>query len=61
MAVEERSPDMIVKCFGCTAVHMKALYKCLIHSFIHHEVKASTKQADQGLQDYRWDWSRLGL
>ncbi len=25
---------MIVKRFGCTAIHNKALYKCLIHSFI---------------------------
>ncbi len=25
---------MIVKHFGCTAIHNKALYKCLIHSFI---------------------------
>ncbi len=27
-------PHMIVKCFGCTATHNKALYKCIIHSFI---------------------------
>ncbi len=26
---------MIVKRFGCTAIHNKALYKCIIHSFIH--------------------------
>ncbi len=25
---------MIVKRFGCTTIHNKALYKCLIHSFI---------------------------
>ncbi len=25
---------MIVKRFGCTAIHKKALYKCIIHSFI---------------------------
>ncbi len=25
---------MIVKRFGCTAIHNKALYKCIIHSFI---------------------------
>ncbi len=24
---------MIVKCFGCTTIHNKSLYKCLIHSF----------------------------
>ncbi len=24
---------MIVKRFGCTAIHNKALYKCIIHSF----------------------------
>jgi len=30
---EERFPDMIVKHFGCTVVHMKVLYKCLIHSY----------------------------
>ncbi len=27
---------MIVKSFGCTAIHNKALYKCIIHSFIWH-------------------------
>ncbi len=27
-------PHMIVKHFGCTAIHNKALYKCIIHSFI---------------------------
>ncbi len=26
---------MIVKRFGCTTIHNKALYKCFIHSFIH--------------------------
>ncbi len=26
---------MIVKRFGCIAIHNKALYKCFIHSFIH--------------------------
>ncbi len=26
---------MIVKRFGCTTIHNKVLYKCLIHSFIH--------------------------
>ncbi len=30
-----RDPHMIVKHFGGTAIHNKALYKCLIHSFIH--------------------------
>ncbi len=25
---------LIVKRFGCTAIHNKALYKCIIHSFI---------------------------
>ncbi len=33
VVVEEQSSDMIVMCFGCTVVHMKALYKCLMHSF----------------------------
>ncbi len=28
-------PHMIVKRFGCTTIHKKALYKCIIHSFIH--------------------------
>ncbi len=27
-------PHMIVKRFGCTTIHNKALYKCIIHSFI---------------------------
>ncbi len=30
---------MIVKRFGCTAIHNKALYKCFIHSFIQQIVK----------------------
>ncbi len=35
VVVEERPPHMIVKHFGCTAIHnKKALYKCFIHSFI---------------------------
>ncbi len=29
------TPHMIVKRFGCMAIHNKALYKCIIHSFIH--------------------------
>ncbi len=32
---ETPPPHMIVKHFGCTAIHNKALYKCIIHSFIH--------------------------
>ncbi len=28
------TPHMIVKSFGCMAIHSKALYKCIIHSFI---------------------------
>ncbi len=38
LGVEERPlpPHMIVKHFGCTAMHNKALYKCIIHS-IHDE------------------------
>ncbi len=35
VVVEERPPHVIVKHFGWTAIHNKALYKCLIHSFIH--------------------------
>ncbi len=30
-------PHMIVKCFGCTTIHNKALFKCIIHSFITSE------------------------
>jgi len=37
VVVEERPPHMIVKRFGCTTIHNKALYKCIIHSFIHSE------------------------
>ncbi len=29
------TPNMIVKCFGCTAIHNKKLHKCIIHSFIN--------------------------
>ncbi len=28
VVVEERPPHMIVKRFGCTTIHNKALYKC---------------------------------
>ncbi len=31
---ETPPPPMNVKRFGCTAIHNKALYKCIIHSFI---------------------------
>ncbi len=34
VVVEEKRPHMIVKRFGCTAIHNKVLYKCLFHSFI---------------------------
>jgi len=39
VVVEEIFPDMIVKRFGSTVVYMKALYKCLIHSFKSGEKK----------------------
>ncbi len=43
VVVEERPPPhIIVKCFGCTTRHNKALYKCIIHSF-HCEWNSSTK------------------
>ncbi len=32
VVVEERPPHMIVKRFGCIAMHNKALYKCIIHN-----------------------------
>ncbi len=35
-------PHMIVKCFGCTTIHNKALYK-LINSFIHSALWGSEK------------------
>ncbi len=33
------TPYMILKCFGCTTIHNKAQYKCIlyIHSFIKNE------------------------
>ncbi len=34
----ETPPHMIVKRFGCTTIHKKALYKCIIHSFIQDEL-----------------------
>ncbi len=34
MVVEERPPHMIVKRFGCTAIHNKSAIK-MHHSFIH--------------------------
>ncbi len=38
---------MIVKRFGCTTIHNKALYKCLIHSFVY---------VKYGLKIYREVW-----
>ncbi len=40
VVVEERTPPhththMIVKRFGCTTIHNKALYKCIIHSYTY--------------------------
>ncbi len=32
------TPLMIVKRFGCTAIHNKVLYKCIIHSFMTDHV-----------------------
>ncbi len=32
---------MIVKRFGCTATHNKALYKCINHSFIQHVLEGT--------------------
>ncbi len=32
-------PHVIVKRFGCAAIHNKALYKYIIHSFIHSKKK----------------------
>ncbi len=36
---------MIVKRFGCTAIHNKALYKCIIHSFI--QINGEIKEKDK--------------
>ncbi len=33
-------PHMIVKRVGCTTIHNKELYKCIIHSFIHSSVRS---------------------
>ncbi len=41
VVVEERPPRMNVKHFGWTAIHNKALYKCIIHSFIQDFGKKS--------------------
>ncbi len=44
MVVEERPPPpphMIVKRFGCTTIHNKALYKWIIYSFIHSFIHSS--------------------
>ncbi len=36
--------NMTVKHFGCTTIHNKALYKCIIHSFIHDECHYAVRQ-----------------
>ncbi len=47
---------MIVKHFGCTAIHNKALYKCIIHSFIHYlEIVHSPSADDVALRDQSSD------
>ncbi len=38
---------MIVKHFECTAIHNKALYKCIIHSFIHAKRKLEADNSNQ--------------
>lgn len=38
---------MIVKHFGCTAIHNKALYKCLVHSLIHSFKQNESLQTKQ--------------
>jgi len=52
--VEERFPDMIVKHFGCTVVHIKALYKCLIHSLV------SISPYTWGMTDFHRVCGKLG-
>ncbi len=39
---------MIVKRFGCTAIHNKALYKCIIHSFIHSFIRPMLSNGSRG-------------
>ncbi len=48
VVVEKRPPHMIVKRFGCTTIHKKALYKCIIHSFINSSVSSTTRML--------WTW-----
>ncbi len=45
VVVEERPPRMNVKRFGWTAIHNKALYKCIIHSFIHSFIQDFGKES----------------
>ncbi len=40
---------MIEKCFGCTTINNKALYKCIIHSFIVYR-KSEYKGCNESLQ-----------
>ncbi len=53
VVVEERPPHMIVKRFGCTTIHNKALYKCLIHSFIPHSMDESGQEHQEAFKELR--------
>ncbi len=44
------TPHMIVKRFGCTTIHNKAHYKCIIHSYCPHPL---VSRADLGKLDFR--------
>ncbi len=49
-------PHMIVKHFGCTTIHNKALYKCIIHSFINSTeatVHMASSKRDNGKLEKR--------
>ncbi len=54
------TPHMIVKRFGCTTIHNKPLYTCIIHSFIHSQWSRPTLLAFIHVIGRDERWSRLG-
>ncbi len=50
---------MIVKCFGCMAIHNKALYKCLIHSFIHSFIHVFVEEIIEAVSSITKRWPKI--
>ncbi len=52
----EPPPHMIVKRFGFTTIHNKALYKCFIHSFIHSFILMCCRSDARAARKLQFEW-----